>query len=183
MENADIRTRLDAVIDRIGNVVCLLFLVGMAISVYEVISRYIFDSPTLWVHESTIMLVALSFAFGGSYSVARNSHISIKLLYDHVSPRQRQLLDILNAFLAFIFTLAIAYAAYDMVEKSLFTPQGEFRLETSGSAWNPPIPPLVKSGLLIALGLMALQNFLHIIKAIRTGPIAPHGPQNDIGAA
>lgn len=181
MENADIRTGFDAVIDRIGNIVCILFLAGMIASVYEVISRYVFDAPTLWAHETTIMLVGISFAYGGSYCLARNSHISITYLYDHVSPRSRQGLDILNAILGFLYTAGIAYAAFEMARKSFWTPQGDFRLETSGSAWNPPIPPIVKSGLLICIVLMAVQHVLYFIKAIRGGPVVLQDPHSGPG--
>jgi len=182
LDNCDIRTRLDAYIDRIGSVVSILFLVGMTISVYEIFSRYLFNSPTLWAHESTIFLVAISFAYGGAYCLARNTHISIRLLYDWVSPRTRQIFDIVNSSLGFIYTLAIAWAAFEMTRRSMFTPMGEFRLETSGSAWNQPIPPLVKASLLICIGTMAVQNALHVIKAIRQGPVGPHGTVIDVEA-
>lgn len=175
LEQADIRTALDAYIDRIGNGVAYLFLVGMCITVYEVISRYVFDAPTLWAHETTIMLVAITFAFGGSYCLSRNSHIAIKMVYDVVSPRTRQGLDIFIALLGLIYTAAIAYAAFEMASKSLFTPTGMFRLETSGSAWNPAIPPIVKVSLFICTSLMALQHIMHLIKAITGGPVKPHG--------
>ncbi len=167
MENADIRTQFDAKIDVVGNYISLLFLVGMSVSVYEVISRYVFDAPTLWAHETTIMLVAISFSYGGSYCLARNSHISIKFIYDHVSPHKRQYFDILNAFLGFLYTVGITYAAFEMTRKSIWTPQGDFRLETSGSAWNQPIPPVVKSALLFCVSLMTVQHVLYLFKAIK----------------
>lgn len=182
LENADIRTGLDAVINRIGNWVSILFLVSMFVSVFEVISRYAFDAPTLWAHESTTMLVAVTFAYGGLFCLSRNSHISIKILYDTVSPRTRQGLDIFNAVLSFIYTAAIAYAAFEMARKSLFTPMGDFRLETSGSAWNPAIPPIVKSVLFLCMTTMAVQSVLHFIKAVTGGPIAPHGTVIDVEA-
>lgn len=182
LENIDVRTGLDGVINKIGNGVSCLFLISMGITVFEVISRYAFDAPTLWAHESTIMLVAITFAFGGSYCLSRNSHIAIKMVYDTVSPRARQFLDILNGLLGFIYTAAIAYAAFEMMRKSMFTPMGDFRLETSGSAWNPPIPPIVKSALFLCALMMAAQNFLHFIKAVTHGPVAPHGTTLDVEA-
>lgn len=178
MEDADIRNRLDQIIDRGGNYVCLLFLVGMAVSVFEIISRYVFDAPTLWAHETTIMLVAISFAYGGSYCLARNSHISIRYVIDQLSPGKRQVIECLNALMGFVYTAAIAYAAFEMVRKSLWTPQGVFRLETSGSAWNQPIPPIVKSGLLFCIGLMAIQNVLYLVQTIRGDSSTPQSPSD-----
>jgi TRAP-type C4-dicarboxylate transport system permease small subunit len=167
LEAAEPKTGLDRAVDRLGNWICYLFLIGAAISFYEVVMRYVFDAPTIWVHETTVMLVAVSFAYGGAYAIARDSHIRIGLIYNWVSPRTRRYLDILNAVLMLLFLIGIGYAALDFVEKSLFAPGGGVRLEGTGTAWNPPYPPLVKSILLLCIALMAVQTVLHLVRAVR----------------
>lgn len=167
LESAQPKTKLDELIDRVGRYLSWLFLIAVAISFYEVVMRYVFNAPTIWVHETTIMLVAVSFAYGGAYAMARDSHIRIGLLYNWVSPRTRRYLDILNALLTLLFLVGIGYAAIEFTEKSLFAPDGRLRLEGTGSAWNPPFPPLVKSVLLLCIALMAVQTVLHLIKAIK----------------
>lgn len=168
LESAKPKTRLDEWIDHVGRYVSWLFLVGVAISFYEVVMRYAFNAPTLWAHETTIMLVAVCFAYSGAYALARDSHIRIGLLYNWVSPRVRRYLDILNAALTLVFLLGIGYAAIEFTEKSWFAPTGQLRLEGSGTAWNPPFPPLVKLVLLLCIFLMAVQTVLHLIKAIKS---------------
>nr|MCS5601333.1 TRAP transporter small permease [Paracoccus sp. (in: a-proteobacteria)] len=44
-----------------------------------------------------------------------------------------------------------------MVKRAAWRPDGSFRLETSGSAWNPPYPGILKILLMIALAVMAVQ--------------------------
>ncbi len=168
LESAKPKTRLDEWVDQIGRYMSWLFLVGVGISFYEVVMRYAFNAPTLWAHETTIMLVAVCFAYSGAYAMARDSHIRIGLVYNAVSPRVRRYLDILNAALTLLFLLGIGYAAIEFTEKSMFAPTGEFRLEGSGTAWNPPYPPLVKAVLLVCIFLMAVQTVLHLIKAIKS---------------
>ena len=167
LEAAEPKTGLDRAIDRLGNWVSYLFLIGAAISFYEVVMRYVFGAPTRWVHETTVMLVAVSFAFGGAYALARDSHIRIGLIYNWVSPRTRRYLDILNAVLMLLFLVGIGYAALEFVEKSVVAPGGGIRLEGSGTAWNPPFPPIVKSFLLLCIVLMAVQTVLHLVRAVR----------------
>ncbi len=157
---------LDRWIDKIGNVISLAFMVSVLISFYEIISRYLFDAPTIWVHETTIMIVALCMAYGGAYCLARDSHIRIRILYDHLGANGKRLLDIFNGVFSIFYCVLIAYAAFTLAEKSLFTPGGDFRLETTGSAWDPIYPALVKSGLFFVLVLMSLQSLLHLFKAI-----------------
>jgi tripartite ATP-independent transporter DctM subunit len=67
-----------------------------------------------------------------------------------------------NGLLALFFAVAIAYAAYTMVEKSWWTPQGDIRLERSGSAWNPITPAVIKLALLVTSIVLAVQSVGHI---------------------
>lgn len=158
---------LDRWVDKIGGYISHLFIISVAISFYEIVSRYFFNAPTIWVHESTTMICALCMAYGGSYCLARNTHISIKMLYDAVGERARNWLDVLNGILSVFFCSLIAYAGYIMTNKALFTPSGLFRLETSGSAWNPITPAIVKTGLFVILVLMTVQSILRLINAIK----------------
>ena len=72
--------------------VCIL--VAMAILVMEVFLRYVFNRPTIWAHETTIFLSAVTFIFGGLYCVARNTHIRVVLIYELVGQSVRHVLDV-----------------------------------------------------------------------------------------
>ncbi|ATX77619.1 MAG: TRAP transporter small permease [Reinekea forsetii] len=166
MADVVFKNRLDVWIDKLGNFVSYAFMVSVAISFYEIISRYFFDAPTIWVHETTIMICALCMAYGGAYCLARDSHIRIRVIYDVVGPKGKRILDIINGVLSVFYCLLIAYAAFILAEKALFNPLGEFRLETTGSAWDPIYPALVKTGLFLVLITMTLQSLLHLVQAI-----------------
>ena len=167
LNNVTFDNPLDRWVDNIGSYVSYLFMVSVAISFFEIISRYFFNAPTVWVHESTIMICALCMAYGGSFCLARNTHIRINVLYTMLGARSRSWLDLLNSIMAVFFCALIAYAGFVMAEKALFTPAGDLRLETSGSAWNPPTPAIVKTGLFLILILMTVQSTLRTINAIK----------------
>ncbi len=160
-------TFLDRWVDRGGRWFSYLILISCFTIVYEVIARYVFGAPTIWSHEVTTLLCAISFAYGGSYCLARNSHIRIVILYDLVSLKVRRYLDIFNTFVGLIWACTLVYAAFTLVEKSWFTPWGEFRMETSASAWDPPFPAWTKAFLMFALTIMAFQFLLQLIKTLR----------------
>lgn len=169
-EPGHIRTRLDAVVDRYSRVVAWLVLIAMVISVLEVISRYVFDSPTSWVHEMVIFLIAVLFALGGAGAMARDRHIRVRIIYDAASPKWRRWLDVLNGFLTVGFTLGMSYAAYTMFYRSVADPLGGWTLERSGTSWNPPFPSMTKGIILVALAIMAMQSVLHLVQALRGRP-------------
>ena len=160
-------TFLDRWVDRGGRWFSYLILISGLAIVYEVVARYVFGAPTIWSHETTTLLCALCFAYGGSYCLARNSHIRIVILYDRVSPKYRRYLDIFNTFAGLIWGCMLVYAASTLVKKSWLTPLGEFHMETSASAWDPPFPALTKAFLMLALIVMTLQFLLRLIKTLR----------------
>lgn len=156
------QNRFDQILQRIGQAVAWLVFVAMLVSVYEVIMRYGFNAPTEWAHETTTFLVATIFALGGPYALATNRHIQIRILLDRLSPQKRSWLDLLNLVLGILFCLAIGYAAWILAFNATHAPDGSWRLETSGSSWNPPLPAFIKIIILISIALMALQQVVRI---------------------
>ena len=167
LESVTVRTGFDAWINRVGKVVSVIIFVSMAISVFEVVCRYVFLSPTEWVHETTVLLIAIMFAFSGAFTFSRGRHIQVRALYDSLSERKRLVLDAVNALLAAVYFVGLAYAAWVMFDRSIFDPTGSFLLERSGSAWNPPHPPFIKAAVLIAAITMAVQAALHFVQNAR----------------
>lgn len=153
--------------------VAWLVFIAMAISVFEVFMRYGLDSPTSWVHESVVMLVAVTFALGGPTALASNKHIRVRILYDTAGPRFRLWLDRFNDIVTFGFCLAMSYAAYVMFWDASHNPLGEWSLERSGTSWNPPFPALVKGMIMVALIVMCIQAFIHTLQSLRGKPVLP----------
>ncbi|WP_236037044.1 TRAP transporter small permease subunit [Marinomonas vulgaris] len=160
------RNVLDRCIFRFGNLISLLFIFTVAISFYEVIMRYVFNSPTTWVHETASFLGGCLFVYGGAYALSINKHVRVVLIYDQVSDRTRRWLNVFHHIMGLIFSALLSWAAYQMVQDSWFTPFGELRLETSGSAWNPAFPALVKGMIFMTLSIMFVQFALHLIQEL-----------------
>ena len=171
-DDTEIRSGLDRAIAGSTKVLAWAIFAAFAVTVFEVVSRYVFDSPTFWAHETTTFLIAAIFLVGGPIALARDKHIRVRMFYDSVSPRGRRLLDIVNSILALIFFAGLSYAAWTMSSKATFSPSGEFRLEGTGTAWNPPTPALLKMLVLVCVGIMFIQTLLHLIDALGRKPAA-----------
>ena len=107
-----------------GFAVCIL--AAMAILVMEVFLRYVFNRPTIWAHETSIFLSAVTFIFGGLYCVARNTHIRVVLIYDVVRASLRHLLDVVISIACLGASLFFAWASWLMVKKAMFRPDGSW---------------------------------------------------------
>ena len=148
---------LGRIIDRLGIVFALGIVVAMLILIQEVFLRYVLNAPTIWAHETTIFLSGVAFIYGGLYCTARDRHIRVVLIYDLLGPRLRRVFDVIISLVSAAASAMFAWAAWQMVERSAFTPDGSFRLERSGSAWDPVFPGLSKGFLFFVLTIMALQ--------------------------
>lgn len=161
-------TALDRWIVKLGDVVTWLYVVAVLISFYEVIMRYFFDSPTVWVHETTIAIVGMAMAYGGIYCFSNNSHIQVVLVRDLLSPKWQKRIAIFVDVLTLIFSIGGAYAMYYMVSRAVINPMGEFYMQRSGSAMNSVWPTLTKIFILLVFLILIVQVFLHLLKKIRT---------------
>lgn len=162
-------TRLDHWVIRIGDIVSLLYLVAVLISAYEIFMRYFLNAPTVWVHETTIAIVGMSMAYGGLYCNACEGHISVTVVKDMLPEKAKRILEIINSALVFLFSLGGGYAMYYLASKAVFRPSGEMYLQTSGSAWNSPLPAITKLFIFAVFLLLAVQSLLHLIIKIRNG--------------
>lgn len=161
------QTFFDRMVMRGGEFFAGFYLIAVFITVYEVFMRYVFHAPTQWVFEVSIMLVGSAMLYGGSYCLANDSHIRVTVVTDALPIGVRRWIDMIVAFLTFLFMLSLCYAAYIMAHKAFYTPSGEFRLETSGSAYNSPMPAEIKLMLVIVVFLMAFQTFVQFIDKCR----------------
>lgn len=94
-------------------------LVMSLILFYEVIARYCFDSPTIWVQEVSIYLFMWSMLAGASYTLMLGKHVRIDLVFDHLPERVQNLLDIVTSFVGMVFCAIVTHQAYLMIAGSI----------------------------------------------------------------
>ncbi|MCF3973432.1 TRAP transporter small permease [Paracoccus sp. EGI L200073] len=144
-------------VDRVAFVFAAGIVAAAAILLVEVFLRYVLNRPTIWAHEMTVFLCGLAFTFGGLYCTCRNSHIRVVIVYDYLPAGLRRVFDIVISISCAIASGFFAYAAWHMVTRAVWTPSGVIRLETTGSAWSPPTPALIKIFIFLIMVLLVVQ--------------------------
>jgi len=71
---------------------------------YEVVARYIFNSPTIWAHESMFLLFGAQYMLAGGFCLRENAHVRVDVLYLHLSARGRAIADLCTSAFFLIFT-------------------------------------------------------------------------------
>ena len=97
----------------------LFVLIGFIVS-FEVISRYLFNSPTVWVNEISTFLQIWATYLALTYSFHFKEFIRITVIYDRVSDKAKKFLDLISFIVMIIFTSFVVYygwlIAYDSFE-------------------------------------------------------------------
>lgn len=155
------------IVDRVAFVFAAGIVIAAAILLMEVFLRYGLNRPTIWAHEATVFLCGLAFTFGGLYCTSRDSHIRVVLIYDWLPAGARRVFDVVISVVCAIASGFFAYAAWHMVTRAVWAPSGGIRLETTGSAWSPPTPALIKIFIFVIMVLLVVQFLILAVNHAR----------------
>ena len=152
----------------LGERLCYLYLVAVAITAYEVAMRYLFNAPTSWGFELTILLCAICYLLSGGFVTLQGRHVAITALYDLMPARVRWWLDLAGMLTGIVAMSLLAWAAWGPALKAIRL------VERTGSAWDSPSPAIIKP--LIALGalLIVLQLLVQLVRHLRGEAIGQH---------
>lgn len=154
-----ITDKLEWVNVRVGEFVAYWALISVFVYYYEVIARYVFNSPTNWVHESMFLMYGMQYMLCGAYAYREDQHVRVDVIYTKFSPRGKAIADIITSVFFFIFILTMAWTG------SRFALDAINNNEVSFTEWGIQYWP-VKLMLPIGAALMALQGLSKLIKDI-----------------
>lgn len=129
----------------------------VAIMMYEVVMRYVFVSPTLWVNEMSLWVAGVVYMSAGLYAMQQRSHIRIFIIYDLVPRWLRKTFDVISLLCLLVFVGAVIWGGFGEAWTKLM------RWEKFGTAWDPPIPATIKPLILLLLAVLALQAISNLI--------------------
>ena len=145
----------------------------VTIMFYEVVMRYVFVKPTLWVNELSLWVAGGIYLTTGLYAMQQRSHIRIFILYDIVPRWLQKVFDVISALCIWLFVAAVIWGGYGEAWAKLM------RWERFGTAWDPPLPATIKPLILLTLLFLALQVLSNLIHDWNRPP-EHHTPADDL---
>jgi len=142
----------------LGRVTMMLIVLLLAVMIYEVMLRYVFERPTLWANELSLWIAGFVFLLAGLYAMQQRSHIRIFIVYDLMPRWLQRTCDTVSTLLILGFTAGLIWGAYGEASAQFF------RWETLGTAFDPPIPATLTPMILIAVSLVTLQAFSNLVR-------------------
>jgi TRAP-type mannitol/chloroaromatic compound transport system permease small subunit len=126
---------------------------------YEVLARFVFNSPTNWVHESMFLMFGMQYMISGAYAYREDQHVRVDVFYSKFSRRGKAIADIVSSLFFFIFTITLLWTGWR------FAADAVANNESSFTEWGIQYWP-VKLTLPIGAALIILQGLSKLIKDI-----------------
>ena len=152
---------IDKINKIIGDVVKFLLLYMAITLTFEVIARYVFNSPTIWAFELSKHAMCYIGALGGGYTLMTNSHVKIDVLYGSLSFKKRAIIDIITSTLFFVFIGILLWASISMAISSW-----ELK-EHASTVLGAPLY-FIKAAIPIGVTLVLLQGIAKLLRDILT---------------
>lgn len=127
---------IDALNEKTGFYSAYLVLPLVAVVVYEVFMRYVFNAPTSWGFEMTTFLYGMHFMLALGDTHRANGHVAIDIFESRLQPRKRTILRIITNLVLFIPTIGLMTIwsiKYALTSWTIW--------ERASSSWSPAIYP------------------------------------------
>jgi len=151
---------IDALNEKLGWIADWLVLLSCLISAANAFSRYAFSiSSNAWLEIQWYMFGALVL-LGASYTLKKNEHVRVDIVYSNISTRKQIWVDIIGGVLFMLpATIILAYLSWPVFYNSWEI--GEVSTNAGGLVRWP-----IKIFLPIGFALLSLQGVSEIIKRV-----------------
>jgi TRAP-type mannitol/chloroaromatic compound transport system permease small subunit len=118
---------IDRFSDYSGRLIALSMLFLVAIITYEVVARYVFGAPTVWVYEASSMVNGSAFMLGCAYALFKGAHVRTDIYWERFSERKKGTIDLISYLVLFfptmitMFVISVddAWYSYTIQERSM----------------------------------------------------------------
>jgi len=96
----------------VGRASAYFIFVFMGLMVFEVIARYFFSSPTIWVHEVCGQIFAAYVALTGGWVLYEKGHVAVDIIYQYFPDRVKAVADIIVSVATLFMFVIIFWQGY-----------------------------------------------------------------------
>jgi len=126
---------------------------------YEVIARYVFNSPTNWAHEGMFLMFGMQYLIAGGFVLREGAHVRVDVIYNYFSKRGKAIVDVFTSVFFFIFMFTLLVTGWTFFHDSFEVS------EVSFTEWAIQYWP-IKLALPLGAILLLIQGFAQLVKDI-----------------
>lgn len=144
---------------RVGEYVAYWAVIAVFVYYYEVLARYVFNSPTNWAHESMFLMFGMQYVLSGAFAYREDQHVRVDVLYSRFSPRGKAIADLITSVFFFIFIVTMLWTGTRFAWDAIGVDEHSF------TEWGVQYWP-VKLAIPVGAALMLLQGLAKLIKDV-----------------
>ena len=175
--SASVRTPVTDAIDgfnsAIGTYVAYWAVLSVFFYYYEVVGRFLFNSPTNWVHESMFLMYGMQYLYCGAYAYRDEAHVRVDVIYAKFSPRGKAIADIITSVFFFVFTVTLFWTGARFALDAISVGEHSFT-EWGVQYWPVKLSIPIGALLIILQGISKLiKDVLFVLHGATPGAAAP----------
>lgn len=140
-------------------IVAFLMVPMLGIMIWEIMMRYLFNSPSHWAYEISLFVFGAFIVLGGAYTHLTGSHVNVDIFWGRLSPRGKAIMDVITSPFAFLFLGVLFWTSLQITINSW--EMGE----TTMSHWKPIYYPL-RTTVPVGCFLLLMQVVAKLIRDI-----------------
>ena len=108
-------------IDKVLGTVCIvLFAIMVIVGTYQIVTRFVFNSPSTVSEELLTYTFAWMAMFATAYVFGKRDHMKMTFVVDKLSPAKRKILDIVIEVLIIVFAAAVLiYGGFTIMDLTM----------------------------------------------------------------
>lgn len=151
-------TSLERSFDRLMQVVLVLLLGSMVIAIaYQVISRFIFNAPSMLTQEFLRYSLIWLGLLAGGYCFWKGRHLNLPFLSDKLSEKNGYRLELTNACLTLIFGGVFSFAGYKSLLDNMAMKTAMFKVPVG----------ILQTAMLICGSIIVLSQIIIVARLVR----------------
>ena len=150
---------IDKINGYVGEFVCYWAIIAVFVYYYEVLVRYVFNSPTNWAHEGMFLMFGMQYVLAAGYTHREGAHVHVDVIYRLFPTRVKAWIDIFTFIFFLIFVVALIWTGWIFAADSIRV------MEVSFTEWAIQYWP-VKLSLSIGAFLLLLDGITKVVKDI-----------------
>jgi len=110
---------IDKINGYVGEYVSFWSIIAVFVYYYEVLARYLFNSPTNWAHESMFLMFGMQYVMAAGFTHRENAHVHVDVLYQYFPLRAKAAINVLTSIFFFIFCIVLFWTGWVFAADSI----------------------------------------------------------------
>ena len=110
---------VDKINGYVGEYVSFWSIIAVFVYYYEVLARYLFNSPTNWAHESMFLMFGMQYVMAAGFTHREHAHVHVDVLYQYFPVRAKAAINVFTSIFFFIFCIVLFWTGWVFAADSI----------------------------------------------------------------